>query len=71
MAKIKIKDLPRDVKVSSEEMRRVFGGTTFRTSPAEKSIVLKKPPMPDEPESGVTIADHGYSTSEDGYVLVW
>lgn len=28
MAKIKIKDLPKDQKISSEEMRKVHGGLT-------------------------------------------
>jgi hypothetical protein len=71
MARIKIKDLPKDIRVSREEMRRVLGGTTFRTSAKEKSIILKSQPGPTPPESGVSIADHGYTTSEDGYVLVW
>ncbi|MBI5057513.1 MAG: hypothetical protein HZB61_12945 [Nitrospirae bacterium] len=29
MAKIKIKDLPKDKKVSKEELKKVFGGATW------------------------------------------
>lgn len=33
MARIKIKDLPKDMKISAEEMKRVKGGFTLTTSP--------------------------------------
>lgn len=33
MARIKIKDLPRDMKISAAEMKRVKGGLTLVTSP--------------------------------------
>ena len=33
MARINIKDLPRDMKISAEEMKRVKGGITLTTSP--------------------------------------
>jgi len=31
MARIKIKDLPRDMKISTDEMKRVKGGLSFTT----------------------------------------
>jgi hypothetical protein len=67
MPKITIKDLPRDVKVSSEEMRRVLGGTTMRINPWSRSVIIKTEPGPNPPESET----HGYHTSDDGYVIVY
>jgi len=32
MARIKIKDLPKDMKISAEEMKRVKGGLSFTMS---------------------------------------
>lgn len=32
MARIKIKDLPKDMKISKEEMRKVFGGIVLERS---------------------------------------
>jgi hypothetical protein len=32
MARIKIKDLPRDMKISAEEMKRVRGGIALTTN---------------------------------------
>ena len=32
MARIKIKDLPKDKKVSKEELKKIFGGTTLTYS---------------------------------------
>lgn len=37
MAKIKVTDLPRDAKISAEEMKKVFGGA---------SISIRKPVFP-------------------------
>jgi len=67
MAKITIKDLPKDVKVSLEEMRRVLGGTTMRRNPYSRSIIIHTEPGPTPPESET----HGYHTSEDGFVIVY
>jgi hypothetical protein len=33
MARIKIKDLPKDQKISRDEMRRLFGGTVSAKQP--------------------------------------
>ena len=33
MARIKIKDLPKDQKISRDEMRKVFGGTVSANKP--------------------------------------
>ena len=30
MARIKIKDLPREIKISKEEMKKTFGGLSIR-----------------------------------------
>jgi hypothetical protein len=38
MTRIKIKDLPRDMKISREEMRRVAGGTTLVSQLEEQKI---------------------------------
>ena len=38
MARIKIKDLPGDLKVSREQMRKVFGGVSTRYRPTVKPI---------------------------------
>jgi type VI protein secretion system component Hcp len=38
MARIKIKDLPRDQKINRNEMRKVFGGAEFAPFSAVKNI---------------------------------
>jgi hypothetical protein len=42
MARIKIKDLPRDMKISAEEMRRVRGGFTLAASSLTSPSVFPK-----------------------------
>lgn len=49
MPRIKIKDLPRDVKISKEELKRVMGGYGFypvsqKTYPVGK-LTLKPEPL--------------------------
>ena len=69
MAKITIKDLPRDVKVTREEMRRVLGGSTFRIcAQTDRSTVLHSEPTPYPNESSYTT---GYHVSDSGYVIVY
>ena len=41
MARIKIKNLPKEMKVSSEEMRKVFGGGM----PSIPQVVIFHPPV--------------------------
>lgn len=71
MAKITIKDLPRDVKVTPEEMRHVLGGTTFRTNQDTRSTIMTIymgwPPSNAASEGGT----RGYTTSDDDFVLVF
>jgi hypothetical protein len=44
MAKIKIKDLPKDMKISKEELKRIKGGTSDLYS---QSIAIKWEPTLD------------------------
>ena len=41
MARIKIKDLPKDMKISADEMKRVKGGITLMTSSLTSPIEMK------------------------------
>ena len=42
MATIKIKDLPKDMKISRKEMKKILGGTTFRiNSKKDKAKVIR------------------------------
>ena len=45
MAKIKIKDLPKDEKISEEEMKKVMGGWTY--SPISYNTLQPKIVRPD------------------------
>lgn len=38
MARVNIKDLPKDQKISKEEMKKVYGGTLARNSLAWNSL---------------------------------
>jgi len=43
MTKIKIEDLPKDMKISKEELKNVMGGTDYlRTSVLPYGVDLKK-----------------------------
>ena len=67
MAKITIKDLPRDVKVSPEEMRRVLGGTTMRIDSSQRSVIIKTTPGPNPTENAEW---HGYFIDEDSNMVI-
>ena len=43
MARVKIKDLPKDTKISKEEMRKVMGGTL--PIPLPRLSYLQSPPL--------------------------
>jgi len=64
MAKIKITDLPENRKVSKAEMKAISGGTTFR-------IDAKKDPSELVWNWAYYNRNRGYTTTEDGYVLVF
>jgi hypothetical protein len=64
MAKIKITDLPENRKVSTAEMKAISGGTTFR-------IDAKKDPSELVWNWAYYNRNRGYTTTEDGYVLVF
>jgi len=44
--RIKIEDLPKDLKVSREEMRKILGGTEIRPSPESPDPLLRDPVRP-------------------------
>jgi hypothetical protein len=40
MTKIKIKDLPKNVRVSNEDMKKVVGGTIFRINKTDAPTIV-------------------------------
>ncbi len=45
MARIKIKDLPKDAKIEKEEMRRIMGGFDPQPEPPGVSLTWKFEPV--------------------------
>ncbi len=41
MTKINIKDLPKDAKISQEEMKKIMGGTIFRINKTDAPTIVK------------------------------
>ena len=52
MARIKIKDLPKDSKVSKEEMKKVFGGLLTQPSFTSAKTRISFDPQPEPPGYG-------------------
>jgi len=62
MARIKIKDLPKDQKVSKEEMKKIRGGIFYPMSPVPMSPI----PNPDQVGLNYGTTDWTYTQPPDG-----
>jgi hypothetical protein len=71
MAKITIKDLPRDVKVSPEEMRRVLGGTTFRVNAETDPSTIIRMGWPVSDKGGGSTSFVQTDEYDGGYFIVF
>jgi len=57
MARIKIKDLPRDRKISKEEMKKVIGGFNPQPEPPAKIYYFNPNPLNPLITKGIIIQD--------------